>query len=78
MNVFGIDVGGSALKGAPVDTRTGKLLAERVRIKAPKPATHEALVTTAVEVVSRSRWNGPSGCGFPAVVKDGVIRTAAT
>ncbi len=77
MNVFGIDVGGSAIKGAPVDTHTGKLLAERVRIKTPKPSTPEALVTTAVEVVRGAGWEGPSGCGFPAVVKDGVIRTAA-
>jgi polyphosphate glucokinase len=77
VNVFGIDVGGSAIKGALVDTRTGKLLGERVRITTPKPSTPEALVTTAVEVVHRSGWNGPSGCGFPAVVKDGVIRTAA-
>ena len=77
MNVFGIDVGGSAIKGAPVDTQTGKLLAERVRIKTPKPATPEVLVTTAVEVVRQSGWEGPVGCGFPAVVKDGVIQTAA-
>ena len=77
MNVFGIDVGGSAIKGAPVDTHTGKLLAQRVRIKTPKPATPEAIVATAVEVVRQSGWEGPVGCGFPAVIKDGVIRTAA-
>ncbi|MDQ5811617.1 MAG: ROK family protein, partial [Actinomycetota bacterium] len=77
MNVFGIDVGGSAVKGAPVDTQTGELLAERVRIKTPQPATPEALVTTAVEVARQSGWEGPVGCGFPAVVKGGVIRTAA-
>ena len=77
MNVFGIDVGGSGIKGAPVDTQTGELLAERTRIKTPKPATPEAIVATSVEVVRRSRWDGPVGCGFPAVVKDGVVRTAA-
>ena len=77
MNVFGIDVGGSGIKGAPVDTETGELLAERRRIKTPKPATPEALVVTAVEVVRRSGWDGPVGCGFPAVVKEGVVRTAA-
>jgi polyphosphate glucokinase len=77
MNVFGIDVGGSGTKGAPVDTQTGELLAERVRIKTPKPATPEAIVATAVEAVRRSGWDGPVGCGFPAVVKDGVMRTAA-
>ena len=77
MNVFGIDVGGSGIKGAPVDTQTGELLAERTRIKTPKPATPEAIVATSVEVVRRSKWDGPVGCGFPAVVKDGVVRTAA-
>ena len=74
MNVFGIDVGGSGIKGAPVDTETGELRAERTRIKTPKPATPEAIVVTAVEVVRRSGWDGPVGCGFPAVVKEGVVR----
>jgi polyphosphate glucokinase len=77
MRVFGIDVGGSGIKGAPVDTETGELVAERVRIKTPRPATPEAIVETAVEVVRRSGWEGPVGCGFPAVIKDGVVRTAA-
>jgi polyphosphate glucokinase len=77
MNVFGIDVGGSGIKGAPVDTQTGELIAERVRIKTPKPATPKAIIATAAEVVRQSSWDGPVGCGFPAVVKDGVVRTAA-
>jgi polyphosphate glucokinase len=77
VHVYGIDVGGSGIKGAPVDTQTGELVAERLRIKTPKPATPEAIVETAVEVVRRSGWYGPVGCGFPAVVKDGVVRTAA-
>jgi polyphosphate glucokinase len=77
MNVFGIDVGGSGIKGAPVDTETGELVAERVRIKTPKPARPEAIVKTSVRLVRRSGWEGPVGCGFPAVVKDGVVRTAA-
>ena len=77
MRVFGIDVGGSGIKGAPVDTETGELVAERERIKTPKPATPEAIARTAVEVVRRSVWDGPVGCGFPSVIKDGVVRTAA-
>jgi polyphosphate glucokinase len=77
MNVFGIDVGGSGIKGAPVSLATGELLAERVRVKTPQPSTPEAIVATAVEVVRQSGWDGPVGCGFPAVVKDGVVRTAA-
>ena len=58
MRVFGIDVGGSGIKGAPVDTETGELVAERERIKTPKPATPEAIARTAVEVVRRSVWDG--------------------
>jgi polyphosphate glucokinase len=77
MNVFGIDVGGSGIKGAPVDTQSGELLTERVRIKTPSPATAEAIVQTTVEVIGQADWEGPVGCGFPAVVKDGVARTAA-
>jgi len=77
MNVFGIDVGGSGIKGAPVDTVTGELVTERIRVKTPKPATPEAIVETTVEVVRRSGWEGPVGCGFPAVMKDGIVRTAA-
>jgi polyphosphate glucokinase len=77
MNVFGIDVGGSGIKGAPVDTQSGELLEERVRIKTPEPATPEAIIETAVAVIRESGWEGPVGCGFPAVVKDGVVQTAA-
>ncbi|HKH10408.1 MAG TPA: ROK family protein [Rubrobacter sp.] len=77
MEVFGLDVGGSGIKGAPVDTETGELLAERARIKTPKPATPEAIVRTAARVVREAGWDGPVGCGFPAVVKDGIVHTAA-
>jgi polyphosphate glucokinase len=77
MNVFGIDVGGSGIKGAPVDTETGELIAERIRVKTPKPATSGAIVETVVEVVRRAGWDGPVGCGFPAVIKGGIVRTAA-
>ena len=77
MNVFGIDIGGSGIKGAPVDTASGELVEERVRIKTPKPATPEAIVETTVRVVSEAGWQGPVGCGFPAVVKGGVLQTAA-
>ncbi len=77
MNVFGIDVGGSGIKGAPVDLETGELAAERVRIETPEAARPQDILETCVEVVRRSEWDGPVGCGFPAVVKEGVIQTAA-
>jgi polyphosphate glucokinase len=77
MKVFGLDVGGSGIKGAPVDVESSEFLSERVRIKTPQPATPEAIVSTAVGVVREAGWEGPVGCGFPAVIKDGVIETAA-
>lgn len=77
MNAYGLDIGGSGIKGAPVDLDTGELTADRVRIKTPQPATPEAIVETAAEVISQSGWDGPVGCGFPAVIKDGAAQTAA-
>lgn len=77
MQVFGLDVGGSGIKGAPVDTSTGEILSERRRVGTPSPATPEAIVETAAEVVSGSGWTGPVGCGFPAVIKNGFACTAA-
>lgn len=76
MIAYGIDVGGSGVKGAPVDLETGELDGERVRIKTPQPATPGAILETCLEVVRQSEWNGPVGCGFPAVIKGGIIQTA--
>ena len=77
MQVFGLDVGGSGIKGAPVDTRTGEILTDRKRVGTPHPATPEAIVEAAAELVSGFGWTGPVGCGFPAVMKHGVAHTAA-
>jgi polyphosphate glucokinase len=77
MEIFGIDIGGSGIKGALVDTETGELASERVRILTPQPSKPEAIVETAVEIVESHGWEGPVGCGFPAVMKEGVIQTAA-
>lgn len=77
MEAFGLDVGGSGIKGAPVDLETGELLAERQRVPTPEPSTPEAVVEACASIVSGSGWRGPVGCGFPAVIKDGVPQTAA-
>jgi polyphosphate glucokinase len=77
MHVFGLDIGGSGIKGAPVDTTTGTLLAQRMRIPTPQPATPDAMIATAAAVVAHFNWSGPIGCGFPAVIKSGVVKTAA-
>jgi polyphosphate glucokinase len=77
MEVLGIDIGGSAIKGAPVDTRTGRLLAERVRIATPKPLTPLMLSREVAGIVRHFRWRGPVGIGFPGVIRDGFTLTSA-
>jgi polyphosphate glucokinase len=75
--VLGIDIGGTGIKGAPVDTRSGQLLADRHRILTPHPATPDAVTGVVAELAKFFDWTGPTGATFPAVVKDGVARTAA-
>lgn len=75
--VLGIDIGGSGVKGAPVDVARGALAAERIRLRTPKPSTPEAVADTVAEIAARFDWRGPIGCGIPAVVRDGVTLTAA-
>jgi polyphosphate glucokinase len=77
MKVLGIDVGGSGIKGAPVDTDTGKLLAERYRIKTPKEAEPEPVAETVAAITRHFQWEGPVGIGFPAPIKAGVAMMAA-
>lgn len=77
MQILGIDVGGSGIKGAPVDIETGQLLAERVRIRTPKDAEPEPVAAVAAEIVRQFDWQGPVGVGFPAAVKHGIVKTAA-
>ena len=76
MEVLGIDVGGSGIKGAIVDTASGELLAERHRIPTPRPSTPKAVISAIAQVVKHFEWQGLIGCGFPAVVKGGVVHTA--
>jgi polyphosphate glucokinase len=77
MEVFGLDIGGSGIKGSPVDLETGELVEERIRIPTPQAPTSEAVVETSLEVIGRFGWDGPVGVGFPGVIKDGVVHTAA-
>ena len=77
MQIMGIDIGGTGIKGAPVDTETGKLLAERQRLLTPEGAKPKAIARTVAELVAAFKWEGPVGCGFPAVVRSGTVYTAA-
>jgi polyphosphate glucokinase len=75
--VMGVDIGGTGIKGAPVDIDKGELVGERLRILTPQPATPKAVADVVSEVVEHFSWNGPVGATFPAVVKDGVTLSAA-
>ncbi len=77
MKILGIDIGGSALKGAPVDTVKGVLLAERFRIETPKVLSPEKMAASVAEIAAHFRWKGPIGIGFPGVVQNSVVRTSA-
>lgn len=77
MQILGIDIGGTGIKGAIVDTLTGELLTERHRIETPQPATPEAVAAVIAQLVLHFHWNGLVGCGFPAAIQHGVARTAA-
>jgi len=75
--VLGIDVGGTGIKGAPVDTTSGKLVADRHRILTPQPATPDAVTKVVAELAEHFQWKGAAGATFPAVMKNGVAQSAA-
>ncbi|WP_269853467.1 polyphosphate--glucose phosphotransferase [Streptomyces sp. RPT161] len=77
MNVFGVDIGGSGIKGAPVDLERGDLAQERFKVLTPHPAKPDAVAASVKEVVEHFGWSGPVGVTFPGVIMDGVTRTAA-
>jgi polyphosphate glucokinase len=77
MKILGIDIGGSALKGAPVDTDTGRLLAERYRIATPEPLTPAQMASAVAEMAKHFQWRGPVGVGFPSVIHGGRMMTAS-
>jgi polyphosphate glucokinase len=76
MEILGIDIGGSGIKGAPVNIETGELMMERHRIPTPQPATPEAVADVVAEIVQHFKWQGKIGCTFPAVIKKGIVYTA--
>ncbi|WUD73435.1 ROK family protein [Streptomyces sp. NBC_00510] len=77
MSVFGVDIGGSGIKGAPVDLGRGDLAEERFKVLTPHPATPDAVAECVKQVVDHFGWTGPVGATFPGVVTHGMTRTAA-
>lgn len=74
---LGVDVGGSGIKGAPIDLASGELTAERHKVATPRPATPAAVAAAVAEVVAHFGWEAPFGATFPGVITGGVARTAA-
>ncbi|WP_181797560.1 polyphosphate--glucose phosphotransferase [Streptomyces sp. WELS2] len=78
MQIFGVDIGGSGIKGAPVDLDRGDLAQERHKVLTPHPATPGAVADGVKQVVDHFGWTGPVGLTFPGVVTGGaMVRTAA-
>jgi polyphosphate glucokinase len=77
MQLMGIDIGGTGIKGAIVDADEGALVTDRFRVPTPHPASPKAVAATVVEVVQHFEWKGSVGCTFPGVVKKGVVLSAA-
>jgi polyphosphate glucokinase len=77
MHALGIDIGGSGIKAAPVDTATGRLLADRQKLDTPRPARPGPIADVVKQLTTSFDWSGPVGITFPGVVVEGVTRTAA-
>jgi polyphosphate glucokinase len=77
MQVLGVDIGGTGIKGTIIDVSTGEVMTPRRRLPTPAGAEPAAVAATVAQIVQHFSWRGPIGCGFPAVIKDGVAHTAA-
>ncbi|MEU4980543.1 polyphosphate--glucose phosphotransferase [Streptomyces sp. NPDC021969] len=78
MQIFGVDIGGSGIKGAPVDLDRGDLAQERCKVLTPHPATPDGVADGVKQVVEHFGWTGRVGLTFPGVVTGGAtVRTAA-
>ena len=75
--ILGIDIGGSGIKGAPVNIDSGELVQPRYRIPTPQPAKPEPMAEIVGEIARHFEWHGPIGCGFPASLREGVALGAA-
>lgn len=77
MEILGIDIGGSGIKGAIVDTEAGAFVTDRIRIGTPQPAKPPAVAAVVAEIAERFERSSAIGCTVPAVVQHGVTLTAA-
>lgn len=77
MEYLGIDIGGTGMKGAPVNIATGELLADRFRIPTPEGGEPDEMDDVVRQIAEHFKWTGAIGCTFPAIVHEGTVRSAA-
>ncbi|MGY1834957.1 polyphosphate--glucose phosphotransferase [Blastococcus sp. SYSU DS0510] len=77
MQGFGVDIGGSGIKGCLVDLEAGRLIGDRLRIETPQPSLPEPVFDVVARIVGSFDWSGRVGVTFPGVLKSGVAHTAA-
>lgn len=75
--ILGIDIGGTGIKAALVDSTKGILHSRVEKLSTPKPATARSMLNIISKLIKAFDWHGPIGCGYPGVVKNGVVYTAA-
>lgn len=76
--ILGIDVGGTGIKGAIVDTKKGEFITKKVKYGTPKPSTPESVMVVINQLIDDLNWRGkPFGCGFPSIIKNGICHSAA-
>jgi polyphosphate glucokinase len=77
MEILGVDIGGSGIKGALINIEEGKLITRRYRIPTPQPAVPEVVGDVVAKITHHFNWQGPVGCTFPGVVRHGITYSAA-
>lgn len=77
MNVLGIDIGGTGIKGAIVNTETGEMITERLRLETPEGAKPKDVAGVVLDIVHHFAYQGPVGIGFPSLIRNGVLQIAA-
>ena len=77
MEILGIDIGGSGMKGALVNTDTGELTTKRFRIPTPTSRRPYEMAQVFKDIVTHFDYEGPIGCGFPTITKHGVCKSTS-
>ncbi len=77
MEILGLDIGGSGIKGAIVNTQTGDLITDRQRIPTPEGSDPVEVANSISKIIDFFGYHGPIGCGFPAIIQHGIARSAA-